>query len=124
MDYKNRVRSYPRQYLDKIEDGEIVVSRKIRITYEYFVNKLPNKKDSEWEYRNDLALHVIEFIEGYCVASKGKLQFLDLMLFQKAALSLMFGWVKKGTNIRKHRINHFIVGRKNGKDLPPNAAMC
>ena len=115
--------NYPLQYLEQIENGEVVVSRKIRIAYEYFVNHLPND-DSKWEYRDDLAIHAIDFIENYCVTSKGKAAPLILEMFQKAALSLMFGWVEKGSSIRKHRINHFIVARKNGKDLPPNIAMC
>ena len=109
--------NYHIQYWEGIESGEIVVSKKIRDTYNYFVNVLPNKKDSRWEYRDDLALHAINFIEKYSVTLKGKIEPLELLLFQKAAISLMFGWVEKGTTIRKHRITHFYLGRKNGKSV-------
>lgn len=119
MAYENHS-NYPQQYLKQIQTGKVAVSRKIRIAYEYFVEVLP-EDDSKWEYRDDLAIHVIDFIENYCVASKGKSLPLELMLFQKAALSLMFGWVEKGTTIRKHRINHFIVARKNGKSTLASA---
>lgn len=119
MDSKNHS-NYPKQYLEQIENGEVVVSRKIRIAYEYFVNHLEND-DSKWEYRDDLALHVIDFIENYCVTSKGQAKPLILEMFQKAAISLMFGWVEKGTAIRKHKISHFIVARKNGKSTLASA---
>lgn len=90
------------------------------MTYKYFVETLPYQ-ESRWEFRNDLAHHVINFIEDYCVTSKGAAKPLKLELFQKAGISLMFGWVEKDTNIRKHRINHFIVGRKNGKSTLASA---
>lgn len=119
MAYKNHS-NYAKQYYNAIKTGKITVSRKIRIAYEYFVEILP-ENDIKWEYRDDLALHVIDFIENYCVTSKGKAVPIKLELFQKAAISLMFGWVEKGTNIRKHKINHFIVGRKNGKSTLASA---
>lgn len=112
--------NYAEQYLKQIQNGKVIVSRKIRIVYEYFVLELPEDK-SKWEYRDDLALHVIDFIENYCVTTKGRAGPLQLELFQKAALSLMFGWVEKGTSLRKHKINHFIVGRKNGKSTLASA---
>lgn len=113
--------NYHVQYYEKIKSREIITSRKIRETYRYFIDVLPNKKDSRWEYRDDLALHVIDFIEGYCRTSKGKAAPLKLELFQKAAISLMFGWVEKGTTIRKHRITNYIVARKNGKSTLASA---
>lgn len=109
--------NYPLQYWEAMKNGDIVVNKKIYETYNYFVNVLPNKEDNRWEYRDDLALHAIDFIEKYSVTLKGKVKPLKLELFQKAAISLMFGWVEKGTNIRKHRITHFNVGRKNGKSV-------
>lgn len=117
--YKNQT-DYPKEYYKLIKTGQITVSRKIKIAYKYFVEDLPFQ-DGRWEYRNDLAHHVIDFIENYCVTSKGVAKPLKLELFQKAALSLMFGWVEKGTSIRKHRINHFIVARKNGKSTLASA---
>lgn len=119
MAYKNHA-NYPQQYYNKIKSGEILTSRKIKIAYKYFVEVLP-KNSSKWEYRDDLALHVIDFIENYCVTSKGVSKPLKLDLFQKAAVSLMFGWVGVGTNKRKHRITHYIIGRKNGKSTLASA---
>lgn len=116
---KNQI-NFAEEYYKQIKTGQIVVSRKIRVTYKYFIEILPNK-ESRWEYRNDLSHHVIDFIENYCVTSKGVAKPLKLELFQKAALSLMFGWVEKGTTIRKHRINHYIVARKNGKSTLASA---
>ena len=102
-------------YYESILRGDIVVGKKILDTYRYFVEVLPHKEDTEWEFRQDLVDHAINFIEKYLALSKGKLQRIKLLPFQKATLSLIFGWVRKGTTIRKHTIVHFTVGRKNGK---------
>lgn len=109
--------NYHVKYWEEIENGSIVVSKKIYDVYNYFINVLPEKEDSKWEYRDDLALHAIDFIEKYSVTLNGKIKPMKLLLFQKAAISLMFGWVEKGTTIRKHRITHFYLGRKNGKSV-------
>ena len=107
--------NYHEKYYNSIKNNEVVVGRKILQTYEYFVEVLPNKIDTEWEYREDLVDHVVNFMERYLALSKGKAQKIKLLPFQKAALSLIFGWVRKGTTIRKHTIVHFTVARKNGK---------
>lgn len=109
--------NYHVKYWEEIENGSIVVSKKIYDVYNYFINVLPEKEDCKWEYRDDLALHAIDFIEKYSVTLNGKIKPMKLLLFQKAAISLMFGWVEKGTTIRKHRITHFYLGRKNGKSV-------
>lgn len=107
--------NYHEQYFDNIVQGKIKVCRKIHITYEYFTNVLPHNNSNKYEYREDLVEHVINFMESYLALSKGKVKRMKLLPFQKAALSLIFGWVIKGTTIRKHTVVHFTVGRKNGK---------
>lgn len=113
MVYKNQD-SYHVSYYKSILDGEVVVGKKIQDTYKYFVEVLPNL-ETEWEFRQDLVDHAVNFMETYLALSKGRLQRLQLLPFQKAALSLMFGFVRKGTTIRKHTVIHFTVARKNGK---------
>ena len=47
-----------------------------------------------------------------------------LELWQKALVSAMFGIVDKIDETRKYQETVMIVGRKNGRDLPPNIVMC
>lgn len=109
------------EYYTLIITKKIVVSRKIRLTYKFVVeNMMKNKK---YEYREDLANHAINFIENFCRHSKGKTggkPFL-LELWQKAMICCIFGFVHKGTTIRKHRLALFMVARKNGKSTLASA---
>ena len=60
-----------REYWDKIEKGEILVSAKIYKTYKKLVYDLDNP--GEFFYSTKRGNHVIEFIENYCRHSKGKM---------------------------------------------------
>lgn len=103
------------EYHELIESGKEIVSRKIRILYWYVVTYLFNSK--KYEYREDLANHAVSFIESYCKHSKGSYggKPFVLELWQKAMVHVVFGIVYRETTVRKHRIVHLIVGRKNGK---------
>lgn len=58
----------------------------------------------------------IKFIENYCHHSKGRNDLLKLELWQKAAISIIFGCVDE-QNIRIFREVFIVIGRKNGKSL-------
>lgn len=105
------------EYWEKIQSGEILVSRKIKATYQKVVNDLNDNK-SEWYYSNKRANHVIEFFENYCHHSKGKFggKPVTLELWEKALLAVIFGFVDIEGN-RKYREAILIVGKKNGKSL-------
>lgn len=105
------------EYWEKIQSGEILVSHKIRATYQKLVNDLKNN-DSEWYYNNKRANHIIEFFENYCHHSKGKFggKPVTLELWEKALLAAIFGFVDIEGN-RKYREAVLIVGKKNGKSL-------
>lgn len=104
------------EYWAKIESGEEIVSRKVRLVYKKLVSDLKNKK-SEWEYSPKRANHAIEFIEKYCKHSKGKMggKPFILELWQKALIAALFGFIHKIDGTRKYRELIFIVARKNGK---------
>lgn len=108
--------NYIVEYNSKIVDG-LVVSDKIRRTYNHIVRDVINNPESKYEFDETKAYKAVTFIENYCKHSKGKMAgtpFL-LELWQKAAVSAMFGIVDKETRIRKYRFVFLMVARKNGK---------
>lgn len=104
------------EYWQKIESGQVVVSKKVRRVYQKLVADLDDK-GSEWEYNPKRANHAIEFIENYCKHSKGKMggKPFVLELWQKAMIAALFGFVHKIDGTRKYRELLLIVARKNGK---------
>lgn len=106
------------EYWEKIENGEEVVSRKVRVFYQYLVYRINNP--GEYFYSVPRANHILEFAENFCKASKGygagKGKAVKLELWEKAHLAAIFGFV----DINGHRLcreSVLIVGKKNGKSL-------
>lgn len=104
------------EYWEQIENGKVVVSKKVRRVYKKLVNDIENS-ESVYEYSEDKANHAIDFVEGFCKHSKGKLggKAFKLELWQKAMTAALFGFVHKIDGIRKYREFILIVARKNGK---------
>lgn len=102
-------------YYQKIKNGGVIVGRYIRLLYEVIIDGLEEKR---WFYDQRLAENAIRFIETYCHHYKGKLapQRLRLSLWQRAALSLMFGIVDDEGK-RQFTEVFWVVGRKQGKTL-------
>lgn len=107
--YKN----YIYEYYAKICSGEIVVGKWIKIIYEIVVNAL---EAADYFFNAKKANKAIKFIENYCHHSKGRNDLLKLELWQKAAISVIFGCVDE-QNIRIFREVFIVIGRKNGKSL-------
>lgn len=100
-------------YYQGIKNGEIVVGMWIRLVYEYIVKGLESKA---FFFSAKKANRAITFIEGFCHHSKGRNDLLTLELWQKAAISCIFGIVDEmGVRIFHEVI--IIIGRKNGKSL-------
>lgn len=104
-----------RAYLDKIEAGEIVTSKRVRKIYQRLAYDMDNP--GKWRFDEAKANRPIEFIERFCKHSKGEWagQPVRLELFQKAFISALFGFVDSETGLRKYREAFFMVARKNGK---------
>ena len=102
-------------YYQKIEDGSIVVGKWISMLYETIVDGLESKR---WFFDERRANSAIGFIEKFCHHYKGELApgRIVLSLWQKAAVSIMFG-VVDADGIRQFTECLFVVGRKNGKTL-------
>ena len=79
-------------YYQGISDGSIVVGKWIRLLSEMILDGI---EDHTWFYDQRKASNVIRFIERFCHHYKGRMapQRIRLELFQRAALSCMFGIV-------------------------------
>lgn len=123
--------NYIEQYYEKIKNGEIITSRKVRIVYEKLVKDISNPtkaiiynddtdeyEEHEYIYSEKRANDAIDFIETFCRHSKGKKwagQPFILELWQKAFVSAIFGFIDSKTGFRKYRKVILFVARKNGK---------
>ena len=108
--------NWPRAYLAAIQSGSEVVSHKVKTLYEREVAWMD---DPEFPYYFDeeAGNRPIDFIEKFCKHSKGKWgrKPIELELFQKAKIQLVFGWLRKSDNKRRIRNVIDIRGRKCGK---------
>lgn len=105
-----------REYLDRIQRGEEVVSKKVEKTLRHLIRKLD--EPGEFFYEPRRANHILEFAENFCRHSKGKFggQLVQLELWEKAFLAAIFGFVDID-GLREYRTVILIVGKKNGKSL-------
>ena len=105
--------NYILTYYQQIKDGQIIVGKWIRLLYEYIIKGL---EDGSFFYDAKKAQRKIKFFEEHVHHTKGKWapKKVKLELWQKAALSVMFGIVDKSGN-RQFREVVMIQGRKNGK---------
>ena len=102
-------------YWEEIQSGGVVVGKWIRLLYEVIIKGLA---EGRWRYDERLALNALGFIERYCHHYKGVLapKRLKLSLWQRAAISLIFGIVDENGK-RQFREVFWVVGRKQGKTL-------
>ncbi len=103
-------------YLEKINSGEISACTKIKKLYQREVNWIKNPP-KDFYFDEAEGARPIEFIERFCKNSKGKWggQPIELELFQKAKIQLVYGWLEKSTGHRRFREVVDIRARKNGK---------
>lgn len=107
--------TWPEKYYKKIQDGKIIVPEKIKILYKREVAWI-KKPPKGFHFDVEEAQAHIDFIEKFCKQSRGDFggKPLKLMLWQKAFLSLLFGWKDKD-GYRRFKECILIIGRKNGK---------
>lgn len=107
--------NYICQYYQSIKDGSVVAGKWINCFYKYVIDGLQNKS---FFYDAKKAEKAITFITSYCRHHEGALapQKINLELWQKAFLSVVFGIVDESGN-RQFREVFLVIGRKNGKTL-------
>ena len=104
-----------REYWNEINTGGAVVGKWIRQLYDVIMQGL---EEGRWFYDARLAENALNFIERFCHHYKGVLapRRLKLSLWQRAAISLIFGIVDEAGK-RQFREVFWVVGRKQGKTL-------
>lgn len=107
--------NYIYTYYQQIKNGDIIAGKWIKLAYEYVVQGL---EQGEFTYDGKKARRAIRFIEKHTHHTKGKYapKLLKLALWQKAALSVIFGIVDDTGN-RQFRECVMVMGRKSGKSL-------
>ncbi|MBR3279644.1 MAG: terminase large subunit [Lachnospiraceae bacterium] len=100
-------------YYQQIKDGRVTVGKWILLLYEYIIKGL---EDGLFFYDIKKAHRKIRWIEKHTHHVKGKWapKTIKLELWQKAAISVMFGIVDKDGN-RQFREVFMLMGRKCGK---------
>ena len=103
------------QYWNEIETGGVNTGKWIRLLYEVIIQGISEKR---WFYDHKLAENAIRFIERFCHHNKGTLapRRITLSLWEKAAISLIFGIVDAGGR-RQFTEVFWVIGRKQGKTL-------
>lgn len=107
--------NYIYEYHEKINSGEIIAGRWIKLFYEYIIKGLD---DGLFIFDENKANKVIDYIENHCYHTEGPLapNLLKLSLWQKATLSVIYGVVEESGK-RHFREIVLIMARKNGKSL-------
>ena len=111
--------NYIQEYHNKIQTGEIIVGKWIKLLYEKITAGL---RDGLFYFDAGKANRAIDFIEGYCRHNKGRHDLITLELWQKSTVSLIFGIVD-GNGLRIFREVFMVIGRKNGKSLFASACI-
>lgn len=109
--------NYIEEYANKIISGEIIACHRIKQVYTMLLDKLQNEENYyPWVFDEEVGNRPIEFIEKFCKQAQGTQGTpIELMLFQKAKLQAIFGFVHAVTGERQYQEVLDIRGRKNGK---------
>ena len=105
--------NYILAYYQAMQNGCVVVGKWVRLFYEYVVKGLENQS---FFFDQKKANRAIRFIESFCHHCEGRDDLIRLELWQKAAVSVIFGIVETD-GLRQFREVVIVVARKNGKTL-------
>ena len=110
------MKNYIIDYYKEIEKGNVVVSERVRKVYKNLVEDIKKSK-GKWVFDLEVANRPVEFVESFCRQSKGEWigKPVKLMLFQKAFIQALFGFIHKESGVRRFKETFFLVARKNGK---------
>ncbi|GHU92961.1 terminase [Clostridia bacterium] len=100
-------------YHAAIRAGTVTVGKWIIMIYDILVDGL---LDGKYIFDGKRADKAIRFIENFCHHNKGREDLIKLELWQKAAVSAIFG-VVDSSGLRVWREVFIVVARKNGKTL-------
>ena len=101
------------EYHHKITTGEIVVGKWIKALYDKITAGL---RDGLFFFDTKTAQRAIDFVEAFCHHCEGRSDLITLELWQRAAVSVIFGIVGED-GLRVFREVFMVIGRKNGKSI-------
>lgn len=107
------------EYYAEITGGVIAVGQWILAIYGIVINGLEKR---EFFFDAKKANKAIRFIENFCHHFEGRSDLIQLELWQKALISVMFGIVD-ADGLRVFREVFVVIGRKNGKTILASAIM-
>lgn len=105
--------NYIAEYNEAICIGKERVGKWIKKIYSLICQKIESK---EYFFDAKKAEKAIEYIENFCHHGKSRNDLISLELWQKAAVSAMFGIVDEN-GVRIFREVFIVIARKNGKSL-------
>lgn len=111
--------NYIQEYYHRIQTGDIVAGKWIKLLYEKIVAGL---RDGLFYFDDRKANRAIKFIENFCHHCEGRDDLITLELWQKSTVCLMFGIVDED-GLRIFREVFLVMGRKNGKSLFASACI-
>jgi len=116
MDYQDKP-NYIREYIEEIESGRVIVSKKVKKVYIKWMKPIINDEHPLYYFNPNPGLKFIKFSETYCRQSKGEWsgKKIELMLWQKAWAQTLFGTLRRDTHHRRFTESFLVVARKNGK---------
>ena len=105
-----------REYFGGILGGDITACAKMRKVAAHILRDMDNTDPLyPYHFREEHAQKHVQFIERFCRLPSGRLGHdFELELFQRAILSVIFGFVD-ADGTRQYREVLWIMGRKNGK---------
>jgi phage terminase large subunit-like protein len=105
------------QYITAAASGEIVTSKLVQQTCQRHLLDLEHAHLRGLKFSEARAQHVITFIETFCRHSKGEWAGKPFLLdvWQKALISILFGWVHSETGYRRFRFAYCELARGSGK---------
>ena len=108
-----KTNGYLEEYHEKIKAGEILVGQEMTIELD---NLIEDMQGDEYNYDTSKADDRIDFIENCVRLTKSPFygKPMELMLFQKAFISALYGFKMKDGNDRFKKAI-FLIARKNGK---------
>lgn len=107
--------NYIAQYYDAITSGQIRAGKYVKKIYQILTDGIA---DGTYIFNAKKARKAIKFIENFCHHSEGRNDLLKLELWQKAAVSAIFGIMDPEEPTRRmFREVFLLVARKNGKTL-------
>nr|DAJ93567.1 MAG TPA: Large Terminase [Caudoviricetes sp.] len=104
---------YITEYNEAIRTKKVRVGKWIKKIYSLICEKI---ESNEYFFDAEKAEKAIKYIENFCHHSKGRNDLITLELWQKAAVSAMFGIVDEN-GVRIFREVFIVIARKNGKSL-------